>query len=190
MPFEYHFPKMFDYRDGLLAVPEHEAARAAALALRDELPQSSRANLYTTYGSVANVLERAELAPLRLALQDEILLCLERLETRAGQRAVVSDAWISISSPGNFERMHTHGGAYLSGVYYIQTGPDCGKIGFEQLDDNLWASRRTARENWNSVSFEAVEGRLILFNSQVPHHVSQNMGATERIALSFNVALV
>ena len=85
--------------------------------------------------------------------------------------------------------MHTHGDSYVSGVYYIKTAPECGRIIFENLDDNLWASARERRENLNAVSFEPVERRVILFNSQVPHHVSQNMSQSERIALSFNIAI-
>jgi hypothetical protein len=34
-----------------------------------------------------------------------------------------------------------------------------------------------------------VERRVILFNSQVPHYVSQNMSQIERISLSFNVTI-
>jgi uncharacterized protein (TIGR02466 family) len=189
MPFEFFFPRTFYYRDDLLGEAENAGLAEAAQALRKEFPASTRPNLYTTYGSLTDVLARDAFAPLRRALVAEIHGYLAQLETREGQQAVITDSWISISGPGNYERMHTHGGSYVSGVYYIKTAAECGRIFFEHLDDNLWASARTRRENWNTVSYEARERRVILFNSQVPHHVAQNLSQSERIALSFNVAL-
>lgn len=58
-----------------------------ARALRQEIPESSRTNLYTTYGSVANILERREFAVLRDALISQIVEYLAILETREGTGA-------------------------------------------------------------------------------------------------------
>jgi len=189
MPFEFYFPRTFYYRDDVLVPDANERLRAAAARLRQRFPSSTRPNLYTTYGSVADVLAIEDFAPLREALIGDIQAYLQQIETNPARTAAIADSWIGISAPGNYERMHTHGGSYISGTYYIQSAPDCGRIFFESMDDNLWASARTRRENWNAVSFEPVERRVILFNSQVPHHVSQNASQRERIALSFNVAL-
>jgi uncharacterized protein (TIGR02466 family) len=189
MPFEFYFPRTFYYRDEVLTRRENDLLRAAALRLREQYPRSTRANLYTTYGSIADVLAGEDFAALRQALLGDVQAYLQQIETSPTRTAAIADSWIGISAPGNYERMHTHGGSYVSGVYYIQSAPDCGRIFFENMDDNLWASARTRQENWNAVSFEPVERRVILFNSQVPHHVSQNAAQSERIALSFNVAL-
>jgi uncharacterized protein (TIGR02466 family) len=189
MPFEYFFPKTFYYRDGLISEEDNQALLAAAHALRQEVPESTRANLYTTYGSLSNVLEREEFQALRQAIIADVVLYLGQIETRDGHSCAISDSWVSISSPGDYERMHIHAGAYVSGVYYIKAAPDCGRLFFENMDDNLWASARTRAENQNSISYAPSERRLLLFNSCVPHHVAQNRSGTERIALSFNVAL-
>jgi uncharacterized protein (TIGR02466 family) len=189
MPFELFFPKTFYYRDELIAEPDNRALVEAVHALRREVPESTRANLYTTYRSVANVLARAEFATLREAIAGEVALYLRQIETRDGYACAVSDSWVSVSSPGDYERMHVHAGAYVSGVYYIQTAADCGRLFFEEMNDNLWASNRSRTENFNTISYEPLERRLILFNSHVAHHVAQNRSVSERIALSFNVAL-
>ena len=189
MPLQFFFPKTFYYRDELLAEDENRALVDAAHELRREFPESTRPNLYTTYGSLANVFDREAFHPLRDAIAAEVVTYLRQIETRNGHDCVITDSWVSISSPGNYERMHMHAGSYVSGVYYIQAPPDCGSICFENMDDNLWASHRTRVENQNSISFEPRERRLILFNSNVAHHVAQNMSGEERIALSFNVAL-
>ena len=189
MPIEFYFPKTFYHRDDVLTPAENGALADAAQKLRREFPVSTRPNLYTTYGTIADVLAGETFAPLRQALVADVQAYLEQLETSASCEAVITDSWISISAPGNYERMHTHDGSYVSGVYYIRTAPECGRLCFETLSDNLWASARLRQENWNAVSFEPVERRLVLFNSQLPHYVSQNMSQSERIALSFNVAV-
>jgi uncharacterized protein (TIGR02466 family) len=189
MPFEFYFPRTFYHRDDVLTAAENDILLEAARKLRREFPRSTRPNLYTTYGSIADVLTGEAFAQLRRAFVTDIQAYLEQLETSTSHEAIITDSWISISAPGNYERMHTHGDSYVSGVYYIKTAPECGRIIFENLDDNLWASARERRENLNAVSFEPVERRVILFNSQVPHHVSQNMSQSERIALSFNIAI-
>jgi uncharacterized protein (TIGR02466 family) len=189
MPFAFYFPKTFYHRDDVLTPAENDALAEAALQLRQQFPHSTRPNLYTTYGTVPDVLAGEAFASLRQALVADIQLYLEQLETSASCEAVITDSWISISAPGNYERMHTHDGSYLSGVYYIRTAPECGQLCFESLSDNLWGSARTQQENWNAVTFEPMERRVVLFNSQVPHYVSQNMSQSERIALSFNVAV-
>jgi uncharacterized protein (TIGR02466 family) len=190
MPVEYFFPKAFYYKDEVLSEHENRMLLQAAYALRKEIPESSRSNLYTTYGSVANILERSEFLALRDALIPQIVEYLAILETREGNRCVVTDSWVSISAPGNYERMHTHDGSYVSGVYYIKTAPGCGELYFEELRDNLWASMRRKAEHFNSVSYTPVERRVLLFNSSMPHHVGLNMSSEDRIALSFNVLLL
>jgi len=189
MPFELFFPKTFYFQDEIVPEAENRALVEAARALRREFPESTRANLYTTYGSVASVLDRAEWAPLAQAVAGHVAAYLRQTETRTDLRCTIPDSWVSISSPGEYERMHIHAGSYVSGVYYLATAPGCGNIFFETMDDNLWASARTRPENFNSISYEPRDRRLILFNSNVPHHVAQNRSAGERIALSFNVAL-
>lgn len=190
MPFEYYFPKLIYFRDQLLEPAQHQQLLTAVQQIRHEFPTSTRKNLYTTYGNIANLLERPGFGVLQQALRAEVALYLAKLETRAQYRVEFSDAWVSISAPGNYERMHTHDGAYVSGVYYLQCPPACGAICFEELSDNLWASQRQQQENWNAVTFDAVEGRLLLFNSKLPHAVGQNCSDDERIALSFNVILM
>lgn len=189
MPFEYFFPKTFYYSDQLIAENENAALKEAAYALQREFPESPREHIYTSYGSLANVISRPAFAVLKDKIIAEVVAYLDRIDTREGLACEISDSWISISSPGNYERMHTHDGAYVSGVYYIQTPPGCGNICFENMDDNMWASRREKRENFNAVRYEPRERRVVLFNSRVPHHVEQNRSAGDRIILSFNVAL-
>lgn len=190
MPVEYFFPKAFYYKDELINEEENGRLVKAAYSLKREFPLSTRTNLYTTYGSVANILERSEFSILRKALIAEISEYLGILETRAGNKFTISDSWISISAPGNFERMHTHDGSYISGVYYIKTLHGCGNLYFEELLDNLWVSMRTKPENFNTISYKPADQRVVLFNSRVPHYVEENMSPDDRIALSFNVVIL
>ncbi|AIM37593.1 hypothetical protein KO02_13550 [Sphingobacterium sp. ML3W] len=190
MPVEFFFPKTFYYKDELITEEANERLVEAVHLLRQEFTLSTRSNLYTTYGTIPNILTQSPFKDLHKMLIDEINFYLNILETRPNVQYRITDSWISISSPSNYERMHTHDGAYISGVYYLKTAPECGDIIFETLSDNLWASARTKPENFNSVSYTSKDRRLILFNSMVPHSVGQNLSAHERIALSFNVAIL
>lgn len=190
MPTEYFFPKAFYYEDGIVTEEENNNLIEAANQLVNEFPESTRSNLYTTYGSLPNILERKEFTKLRDAIVSHVNTFLNILETGQGNKYSITDSWVSISSPGNFERMHTHDGAYISGVYYINTLPNCGNLYFEELSDNLWASARSKKEHYNTVSYAPVERRVILFNSKVPHYVGQNESSGKRVALSFNIAIL
>jgi uncharacterized protein (TIGR02466 family) len=86
--------------------------------------------------------------------------------------------------------MHTHDGSYVSGAYYINTAPGCGELYFEELRDNLWASRPMKAEHFNTVSYTPVERRVIRFNSRMAHHVGQHKSSEDRIALCFKVSLL
>lgn len=189
MPFEFFFPRTFFYEDEVITDEENRELVAVAYSLKEEFPKSSRDNIYTTYENLSNVLERSEFSVLKLAVLERLGTYLQQLETPSDRELIITNSWVSISSPGNYERMHTHPGCYVSGVYYIQSAPAGGRIFFENLDDNLWISERTKPENFNTVNYPPLERRLILFNSSVPHHVSQNLSDSNRIALSFNVAL-
>ncbi|ALQ08754.1 hypothetical protein D172_012275 [Pseudoalteromonas sp. Bsw20308] len=171
---------MSDEQNNLLA--------RAVIALKKELPHSTRDNLYTTYQTINNILQQAPFDLLQARLSENIGAYLAQIETRETANPIITNSWVSISSKGNYERMHSHPGSYISGVYYIKAPDNSGDIYFENLEDNMWLSQRTKRENFNTVSYPAIERRLILFNSQVPHHVSQNESEHDRIALSFNVA--
>ncbi|RBP49795.1 TIGR02466 family protein [Arenicella xantha] len=106
--------------------------------------------------------------------------------------------WANMSPQGGYNRSHTHPGSLWSGVYYVQSPPDCGRIIFQDprpqahtmsVATDLDAS--AGFEQWPEVFHQAVAGRVILFPSWLRHEVEANLcrlsgRASDRISISFN----
>ena len=106
---------------------------------------------------------------------------------------VLSNMWINISLYKDTNRSHNHPGGVISGVYYVKTPDDCGKIVFEHpaIDVLSYYSPKSSKEfnEYNSGTWwkPAVENSLYLFPSWLKHRVEPNLNKTEeRISISFN----
>jgi uncharacterized protein (TIGR02466 family) len=112
---------------------------------------------------------------------------------------VCDNMWANISPRHGFNRYHVHPNVLWSGVYYVQSPPDCGRIFF--LDPRPQAgvliprydsSQPRQREMWIEVNFAPIEGRIILFPAWLGHEVRPNVTelegpAGDRISVSFNL---
>ncbi|MEO0368375.1 MAG: TIGR02466 family protein, partial [Pseudomonadota bacterium] len=109
--------------------------------------------------------------------------------------------WANINPVGGYNRGHTHPGSLWSGVYYVQTPKNCGRIYFNdprsQAHVILPAKDKgeQSSEHWPEVFYEAIAGRLILFPSWLRHEVEPNMtnlkgDSADRISISFNFGQV
>ena len=108
-------------------------------------------------------------------------------------KQVLSNIWININRYKDSNKSHFHAGADISGVYYVKTPDDCGKIAFEHpaIDVLDYYSSEPSKEfnEYNSQIWwkPAVENRLYLFPSWLKHHVEPNLNKTEeRVSISFN----
>jgi len=112
----------------------------------------------------------------------------------------ISNMWANINPKYAYNRYHEHPNSLWSGVYYVQCPSDCGNIVFHKE----WARYQTTKKpvfsqdppshthQWDSVSYETMEGRVIIFPSWIGHQVGQNLTDVEgedgyRISISFNV---
>jgi uncharacterized protein (TIGR02466 family) len=99
----------------------------------------------------------------------------------------ITQSWVNYSEPGQFHHKHAHPNSYVSGVFYVQTNENDKiyfyKDGYQQIKfpPEKW-------NEWNSESwwFEAAEGKLILFPSNLTHMVPTVEGDVVRTSLSFN----
>lgn len=90
----------------------------------------------------------------------------------------LNSLWGNISSTHHFNLLHHH--SYLpqsiSGVYYLQTPPNCGEIIFHNSN------------NLNeSFVFTPQNNDIIIFSGTSLHRVSPNKSDQDRISLAFNV---
>ena len=78
------------------------------------------------------------------------------------------DIWTNFAYKGDDNPVHNHAG-FLSGVIYYKNH-----------------GHPTIFDEYN-VGYEGKDGTMVLFPSQVLHHVEQQVVDTERITLAFNI---
>jgi len=105
--------------------------------------------------------------------------------------------WANVNPKNAYNRSHTHPGSLWSGVYYVQTPENCGKITFSDpraqahVQHLEVSSGDRGAEHWSEVHHEAIAGRVILFPSWLRHEVAPNLSSLpspegDRISISFN----
>ena len=115
----------------------------------------------------------------------------------------ITSIWINSNLYKDTNRIHSHPGSAISGVYYVKTPSECGQIIFEhpaaralefymESIDAL-PGRRNEPEEYNSFNsfrtgVKPTENTLYLFPSWLMHYVESNQSKTEeRISISFNI---
>ena len=119
---------------------------------------------------------------------------------REGTSLEIENMWANVNYKYAYNKYHDHPNSLWSGVYYVQSPPNCGKI----LFDKSWSRYQRVQKpifsheiptydyQWDSVAYEPIEGRVILFPSWIGHQVEQNLTDIEgengyRISISFNI---
>ena len=113
--------------------------------------------------------------------------------------AFCDNMWANINMRYSHNRNHVHPGALWSGVYYIQTPKDSGRIWFTDPrgEAHTMVPRHGPhkdRSQWREVYYEPIPGRLILFPGWLTHEVEPNLNKEfkeddrrgYRYSLSFN----
>tara|TARA_R100000742_G_C4204532_1_gene32674 strand:+ start:69 stop:620 length:552 start_codon:yes stop_codon:yes gene_type:complete len=100
----------------------------------------------------------------------------------------LTNFWCNINKFGSFNRPHDHLGAIVSGVYYINTPKNCGKICFTQQNLDVFYKNLSEFNEYNSSTweFKPKENLCLLFPSYLTHYVEPNLNKEERISISFN----
>lgn len=112
----------------------------------------------------------------------------------------IGTMWSIINPPGSANVAHVHPGCIWSGVLYLQTPQDSGKIAFtDPRTANIMQKpkyapdQRRPRECWTKVNFTPVAGRMLIFPSWLYHSVAPNLSEEEganadRVIISFNIS--
>ena len=116
----------------------------------------------------------------------------EEFNNKATQK--LDNLWLNCNKYRDTNIPHIHVGAYLSGVYYIDTPKDCGNITFQHpaklLLEYYYRNQQVSEYNTlNSMEwdFKPVANTLYLFPSWLSHYVQENKNKTKtRISVSFN----
>ena len=108
-----------------------------------------------------------------------------------GRSVRMTDCWVNIMPPTAAHSMHLHPLSFISGTYYVATPAGCPGLKFEdpRLDRFMAAPPRLPDHrpaNRIHLTYPAVAGNIILFESWLRHEVTSNRVDAERISISFN----
>jgi uncharacterized protein (TIGR02466 family) len=199
---ENQFPTLIFYGDLSNAAEINAAICPAIYAWRDADPDGIvRSNVAQTasWHSGLDMASRPDFAMLADEIRAQAEKIFDSLGYDPGYRAAISNMWANIHPRHGYNRSHVHPGTLWSGVYYVQSPPQCGRIIFADPRAQAQAIRPFYRDDrpvpqsgWSEVYYAPIEGRLLLFPSWLRHEVEPNLSdragrAGDRISVSFNL---
>jgi uncharacterized protein (TIGR02466 family) len=100
----------------------------------------------------------------------------------------ITQSWLNYTPPGQYHHKHNHPNSILSGVFYFNAEKTADHIQFEHKDyDRLYlVSKRANIYNAKTVTVDVSTGDLIIFPSEIPHHVPKTSSSDTRVSLAFN----
>lgn len=102
--------------------------------------------------------------------------------------------WININPPGTSNERHTHPGSDLSVVMYVKVPENSGAIEMTNPayieSFNLLSSVRPEANLTPSIAITPLEGRVLIFPSNILHRVLENESDDDRISISWNVKVL
>lgn len=115
-------------------------------------------------------------------------------EEKIKNKFYIGNMWANVNSKGGFNEIHTHGNAFLSGVYYLKVPKNSGNFRFidPRPQSNLMVPERevnTDMDYWNRIEFSGERGQILMFPAYVPHQVLLNNSEDIRVSISFNIIL-
>ena len=165
----------------------------SAKAKEDITPAPEESVATSFYRRDASILADAGLDELESMVFAAAKSYLERTLKLPPRTLEIEHAWINVFEPGSQEGQHAHDGSLLSCSYYVEAPEDCGCIVFP---DPIGA-RRSYREFTKTSGSElltrremAVEprpGRLVMFESWMPHYIQCNKSDKVRISIAINL---
>ena len=103
---------------------------------------------------------------------------------------LVDNFWININSANHYNKAHVHQRSIFSGVYYVKSNPNSGRIEFNNQSDRDFILQTFTDQNKYTVSelnYDAIVGRVVVFPSWIQHSVSPNLSTQDRISIAFNM---
>jgi uncharacterized protein (TIGR02466 family) len=105
------------------------------------------------------------------------------------QQIDIPEIWINVNKQNDWNTIHQHGGHTFSGVYYVKTPKDSGRLAFRDprpaaICNSFLVDKY---DNGELRYLNMLEGMFILFPSYLEHFVEPNKNKEERISISFNV---
>jgi len=142
-----------------------------------------------------------------VSLADEMKLFVTTIEEQANTlhkeiglndkfKQIISNVWININKPLNYNKAHMHPHSCLSGVYYVKAEERSGCIEMLNPVTSFYhtiptdAIGKPGSFNSQLCTLPPSPGLLIMFPSWLMHYTQPNLSKEDRISIAFNTILV
>ncbi len=107
----------------------------------------------------------------------------------------LDNMWININGKGHYNISHNHPGCLMSGVFWIKTPKNCGRLVFENphsfseglLIKSADVEMKKKLNYHYSFNFTPKEGVIVMFPAHLNHFVEMNQSDEDRISIAFNL---
>lgn len=99
----------------------------------------------------------------------------------------MGNCWANINDTGSWNRPHGHNGCWYSGVFYIDSSPEQGRLSFIDQDTKVVSDFPHAARHNSSHDINPWSGNLLLFPSGLIHMVEPNLTDRSRYSIAFNL---
>lgn len=119
----------------------------------------------------------------------------EYIDLKKDSKNILDNIWFNINSKGSSNMPHTHPGSVFSGVFYLQSPENSGRIVFtnpNKLNEYHFDGDRVNSFNNYTNSYywyEPKQSQLIMFPASLEHYVEGHMADEDRISIAFNTKL-
>jgi uncharacterized protein (TIGR02466 family) len=104
------------------------------------------------------------------------------------------ESWVNVFEHGSCEARHAHYAASVSGCYYVKAPANSGAFRIHDPIDarQMWGHQVGLEANSNDLSLTSVvykpaPGRLLVFQSWMPHSVDRQAPLDPRVSIAFNL---
>ena len=127
-------------------------------------------------------------------LVDQLFLAMQYVwkEEWLDREPVLGNMWANINYQGGYNKSHVHPNTLFSGVYYIKTPPNSGKLVCNDPRPGIQTVMPVRikgvppKHLWREVHLDTPPGRIIIFPAWLWHSVEPNQSQDIRISISFN----
>ena len=127
-------------------------------------------------------------------LVDQLFLAMKEIwkEEWLDREPRLGNMWANINYKDGYNKPHVHPNTLFSGVYYIKTSPNCGKLVCNDPRPGIQTvmpariKGTPPKDLWREVHLDPIEGRIIIFPAWLWHGVEPNQSNDIRISVSFN----
>jgi len=102
-------------------------------------------------------------------------------------------SWIVKQEKNDWGQLHIHKNSIISGVYYLNTPPNCGDIQFNRYINPLLTETfvfditEDTLDNADTIKVKVNEGLLLLFPSNLHHSIEITLSDEPRYCIAFNL---